>query len=201
MTGSGINKALTNDLQFALGCNSPNHSIGMTANRALGAEIVFTFIFVFVVFATAVSPFQQKLAPLAAAGSDYGPGKLTPIALGLCILCLHLVGVPVTGLSANPARSFGVAVALSHVKGEAHRCWVDHWVFWAGPIIGATLAAIVATALFLGNPKTVKTVLLISRGRERFERLIIPESKADYDTKVLPDHRTTLDVITQQKDG
>lgn len=201
MTGSAINKTLTNDLQFALGCNMPNHDIGMSANRALGAEIVFTFIFVFVVFATAISPFQQKLAPLAAGGADYGPGKLTPIALGLCILCLHLVGVPVTGLSANPARSFGVAVALSNVRGEAHRCWVDHWVFWAGPIIGATIAAVVATALFLGNPKTVKTVLLISRGRDRFERLIIPESKAEYDTKVLPDHRTTLDVISQQKDG
>jgi len=94
--------------------------------QGVGCEIVFTFIFLIVVFATAVSPFAGKMAPLG--GGDYGPGKLTPFAVGMTILILHLVGIPLTGASMNPARSWGPAV----VRG----CWDRHWVYWWGPLIG-----------------------------------------------------------------
>ncbi len=57
--------------------------------RAFGCELVLTFIFVFVVFATAISPFIGKIAPLSQAGHDYGPGKLTPLALGMIF---HMLG-------------------------------------------------------------------------------------------------------------
>ncbi len=100
--------------------------------------MVFTFIFVFIVFSTAISPFVGKIAPLAGGGHDYGPGKLTPLAVGLCVLVLHTVGVVWTGLSVNPARSFGAAV----IHGKP--CWDHHWyhalsVFGLSVCVGARL--------------------------------------------------------------
>eukprot|EP01117_Protostelium_nocturnum_P020479 TRINITY_DN922_c0_g1_i1.p1 TRINITY_DN922_c0_g1~~TRINITY_DN922_c0_g1_i1.p1 ORF type:complete len:308 (+),score=68.58 TRINITY_DN922_c0_g1_i1:216-1139(+) len=106
------------------------------------AEVYFTFIFVFVVFATAISPFAGKMAPLSS--GETGPGKLTPFAVGATILILHLVGIPITGASMNPARSFGPAVMAG--------AWDNHWLYWLGPLIGSSLAAFVSEILFLSRP-------------------------------------------------
>jgi len=76
-------------------------------------------------------------------GGGTGPGKLTPFAVGMTILILHLVGIPITGASMNPARSFGPAVVSGH--------WNNHWIYWVGPLIGSTIAAIVAEILFLSR--------------------------------------------------
>ena len=100
---------------------------GITAGGGLLAEIVLTFALVFVVFATAIDP--------------KGLGHLAPAAIGLTVLVDHLVGVPVTGASMNPARSFGPALAAG--------AWDNHWVFWIGPLIGGGLAALVYEFLFL----------------------------------------------------
>jgi len=108
-----------------------------------------------VVFATAISPFVGKVAPLSG-GSEYGPGKLTPFAVGMTILILHTVGIPLTGASMNPARSFGPAV----VQG----CWANHWIYWIGPLTGSTIAAIIAHFIFLSSPNALATVF--SRNRE-----------------------------------
>jgi glycerol uptake facilitator-like aquaporin len=67
--------------------------------------------------------------------------NLAPIAIGLAILVDHFVGVPLTGASMNPARSFGPAL----VAGE----WADHWVYWLGPLIGGGIAALVYEYVFL----------------------------------------------------
>jgi glycerol uptake facilitator-like aquaporin len=85
-----------------MGCHSVNAAL--TPAQGFGAEVIFTFIFIFVVFATAISPFAGKLAPLSGGSSEYGPGKLTPFAVGMTILILHAVGIPFTGASMNPAR-------------------------------------------------------------------------------------------------
>jgi len=53
----------------------------------------------------------------------------------------HFVGVPLTGASMNPARSFGPALAT----GE----WANHWVYWVGPIMGAVLAAIIYEVIYI----------------------------------------------------
>ncbi|KAL0002850.1 hypothetical protein SO802_016631 [Lithocarpus litseifolius] len=50
---------------------------------------------------------------------------------------VHLATIPITGTGINPARSFGTAVIYN--KAEA---WDDHWIFWVGPFIGATIAAL-----------------------------------------------------------
>ena len=62
------------------------------------------------------------------------PAGLAPIAIGLCLTLIHLVSIPVTNTSVNPARSTGPALfaggwALSQL-----------WLFWIAPIVGALLA-------------------------------------------------------------
>jgi len=164
--GSAILKSIipTGD-RFSLGCNDIGP--GMGVGRGFGAELVYTFIFIFVVFATAVSPFVGKIAPLSGGGNDYGPGKLTPLAVGLCIFVLHLVSIRWTGAGFNPARSFGPAV----VEGT---CWAHHWIYWVAPFAGSTLAATIATLIFLAHPNSIKTVLLISRGDQVYNKTVAP---------------------------
>jgi aquaporin TIP len=82
---------------------------------------------VFTVFATAVD--------------KRGPAIIAPLAIGLAVLVDHFVGVPTSGASMNPARSFGPAL----VAGE----WDDQWIYWVGPLIGGALAALTYTAAFL----------------------------------------------------
>jgi len=159
VAGSGILSSLVPpSLQFHLGC----HGIGpgISSAQGFGAEVMFTFIFIFVVFATAISPFAGKLAPLSGGGSEYGPGKLTPFAVGMTILILHTVGIPLTGASMNPARSFGPAV----IKGGT--CWNNHWIYWAGPFVGSSAAALIAQMIFLSSPETIAHIFRVAHHEE-----------------------------------
>ena len=88
---------------------------------AIAIEVVMTAIFLFVIMGSTHKD--------AAAG-------FAPIAIGLCLTLIHLVSIPVTNTSVNPARSLGVALfadtaALSQV-----------WLFWVAPIIGGVIGAI-----------------------------------------------------------
>lgn len=100
------------------------------AGQGVILEVVLTFVLVFVVFATAVDP--KGLAGIA------------PAAIGLAVLVNHLVGVPLTGASTNPARSLGPAVEASE--------WANYWVYWVGPLAGAAAAALVYKFAFLNRP-------------------------------------------------
>jgi len=154
IVGAAVLYGLTSNIDSGLGCHNVN--VKLNAGQGFGAEIIFTFIFVFVVFATAISPFVGKVAPLAG-GGEYGPGKLTPFAVGMTILILHTVGIPLTGASMNPARSFGPAVIVG--------CWENHWVYWFGPLFGSTSAAIIAQFVFLSRPDAIADVLRLNRER------------------------------------
>ncbi|MBI2935641.1 MAG: MIP family channel protein [Chloroflexi bacterium] len=114
-----IKVAVPSALQGNLGA----HALGGDVNAGMGliVEVVLTFLLVFTVFATAIDP--------------RGFGNLAPVAIGLAVLVGHFIGVPLTGASMNPARSFGPAL----IAGE----WANHWVYWAGPLIGGALAALV----------------------------------------------------------
>ncbi|MFC2006750.1 aquaporin [Chloroflexota bacterium] len=90
-------------------------------------EAVITFALVFVVFATAMD--------------SRGLGHLAPLVIGMTILVGHLVAIPFTGTSMNPARSFGPALVAN--------VWMDHWIFWLGPLIGGGLAALIYEYIFL----------------------------------------------------
>ncbi len=103
--------------------------MGDGAGAGLLLEAVFTFALVFVIFATAIDP--------------KGNAALAPIAIGLVYLVNSLIGIPLTGASMNPARSFGPAIVAN--------VWTDHWVYWLGPLIGAAIAGLVYQFVFLGG--------------------------------------------------
>ncbi len=103
---------------------------GYTLAACLAAEVVLTFGFLFVIL-----------------GATHGnaPKGFAPIAIGLCLTLIHLISIPVTNTSVNPARSTGPALfvggwALSQL-----------WLFWVAPIVGAALAGIAYR--FVGGEK------------------------------------------------
>jgi len=91
--------------------------------QALIAETVFTFIFVLVV--------------LGATDEKRGAGNLAGLAIGLTLVLVHIVCIPITGTSVNPARSIGPAIFAG---GEALK---QLWLFIVAPFAGAALSAIV----------------------------------------------------------
>ncbi len=89
--------------------------------QAFIAEAVFTFIFVLVVLGTT--------------DSDEGAGNLAGLAIGLTLVLVHIVCIPITGTSVNPARSIGPALFQG---GEALS---QLWLFIVAPFVGAALSA------------------------------------------------------------
>ena len=89
---------------------------------ALVAEVVLTFMFLIIILGS-----TDKRAPQGFA----------PIAIGLGLTLIHLIGIPVTNLSVNPARSTGPAI---FVGGWA---LAQLWAFWVAPILGAIMAGLV----------------------------------------------------------
>ncbi|MCU0752823.1 MAG: aquaporin, partial [Akkermansiaceae bacterium] len=92
-----------------------------TMGAALLTEVVMTMMFLFVILG---------------ATAKRAPQGFAPVAIGLCLTLIHLVSIPVTNTSVNPARSTGVAVfagdwALSQL-----------WLFWVAPILGAIIGAV-----------------------------------------------------------
>src|SRR3974390_2418178 len=95
---------------------------GYTMGAALTAEIVLTFFFLMIILGS-----TDRRAPQGFA----------PIAIGLGLTLIHLIGIPVTNLSVNPARSTGPAVFVGGWAVE------QLWLFWAAPILGAIFAGVI----------------------------------------------------------
>jgi len=106
-------------------------SPGVSVWNALIFEVVMTFGLVYTVYATAVDPKKGNV------------GIVAPIAIGFLVGANILVGGAFDGASMNPAVSFGPAVVTWQ--------WTNHWVYWAGPFIGAALAAIIYDNIFIGD--------------------------------------------------
>ncbi|KAI8006434.1 Aquaporin TIP1-3 [Camellia lanceoleosa] len=104
-------------------------STNVTVWNALVFEIVMTFGLVYTVYATAVDPKKGNV------------GIIAPIAIGFIVGANILVGGAFDGASMNPAVSFGPAVVSW--------TWTHHWVYWAGPFIGAAIAALVYDNIFI----------------------------------------------------
>ena len=89
-------------------------------------EVVLTAVFLFVIMG---------------ATDSRAPAGFAPIAIGLCLTLIHLVSIPVSNTSVNPARSTGVALfASTGAVGQL-------WVFWVAPIVGGILGALVYRAV------------------------------------------------------
>jgi aquaporin Z len=105
------------------GDHSPGH---YTLAAAFLCEVVMTGFFLFVILG---------------ATDERVPAGFAPLAIGLCLTLIHLVSIPVTNTSVNPARSTGPAL---FVGGEAVS---QLWLFWVAPIVGAIIAGIVYPAI------------------------------------------------------
>ncbi len=100
---------------------------GYSLIAALVAEVVLTFFFLIVILG---------------ATDSRAPAGFAPLPIGLALTLIHLVGIPVTNLSVNPARSTGPAVFVGGWAIE------QLWLFWLAPIVGAAIAGVVYPALF-----------------------------------------------------
>jgi aquaporin Z len=95
---------------------------GYSMVSALITEIVMTMMFLFVILGVT---------------GKHAPKGFAPVAIGLCLTLIHLISIPVTNTSVNPARSTGVALYVGD--------WAvsQLWLFWVAPIVGAILGAII----------------------------------------------------------
>lgn len=109
------------------GAHSPG---GYSMTAALIAEVVLTMMFLLVILGST---------------DERAPQGMAPIAIGLCLTLIHLISIPVTNTSVNPARSLGVALYVGD--------WAlaQLWLFWVAPIAGAVLGALVYR--FIGAPE------------------------------------------------
>jgi aquaporin Z len=95
---------------------------GYSLTSALVTEVVMTFMFLIIILG---------------ATDERAPAGLAPVAIGLGLTLIHLISIPVTNTSVNPARSTGVAVF------EGGWAISQLWLFWVAPLVGAALAGLV----------------------------------------------------------
>ena len=106
---------------------APMLGAGIDATQGFVVETILSFALVSTIFMSALHP--------------HGDGNLAPLAIGLVMVVGYLAGGPLTGPALNPARSFGIAVVTG--------VWSNHWVYWMGPLLGGTLAAVITNQIFL----------------------------------------------------
>lgn len=99
------------------------------------AEVVLTAFFLLVILG---------------ATDERAPKGFAPIAIGLCLTLIHLISIPITNTSVNPARSTGPAIfvggwALSQL-----------WLFWVAPILGAIIGGLISTAFFAAPQQPIR---------------------------------------------
>jgi aquaporin Z len=128
VTGKGDFTTLGGFAANGFGEHSPG---GYNLTAALITEIVMTFIFLIVILG---------------ATHKNAPAGFAPIAIGLCLTLIHLISIPVTNTSVNPARSTSQAI---FVGGWALQ---QLWLFWVAPIVGAALAGFFHRWLANDNP-------------------------------------------------
>jgi aquaporin Z len=125
----GFNAVTSGFASNGYGDRSPG-GYGLVA--ALITEIVLTAMFLYIILG---------------ATDDRAPKSFAPIAIGLGLMVIHLVGIPVTNLSVNPARSLGVAWFAGT------EALVQVWLFIVAPIIGAAIAGVSYAAITRSSEK------------------------------------------------
>ena len=115
---------------------------GYTLVACLVAEVVLTFMFLMIILG---------------ATDKRAPAGFAPIAIGLGLTLIHLVGIPVTNTSVNPARSTGPAIF------EQGWALQQLWLFWVAPIVGAAIAGVVYPAI-AGESETEPEPLTAAAG-------------------------------------
>lgn len=114
-----IKLAVPEQALVAVGMGTPALGTGITTTQALVAEIILTFFLMFVIYGTAI----DKRAP-----------KMGGLFIGLVITANIFMGGPISGAAMNPARHLGPALLGGGLD--------NMWIYWVGPIIGSSLAAL-----------------------------------------------------------
>ncbi|MCH9673970.1 MAG: aquaporin Z [Gammaproteobacteria bacterium] len=96
------------------------------------AEVLLTFFFLLIIMG---------------ATHPNAPAGLAPLAIGMCLALIHLIAIPITNVSVNPARSTGPALVSSFVGNGEGWAMSQLWMFWVAPIIGGGLGGIVYRAI------------------------------------------------------
>lgn len=99
-------------------------------------EILLTFIFLIIILG---------------ATDDRAPAGFGGVAIGLCLTLIHLISIPVTNTSVNPARSTGPAL-ITGIFGGNMELFGQVWLFWVAPIVGALIAGWVYSSVFAAPP-------------------------------------------------
>jgi aquaporin Z len=117
------------------GVHSPD---GYSILACFVAEVVLTAVFLLVILG---------------ATDERAPKGFAPVAIGLCLTLIHLISIPVTNTSVNPARSTGPAIfvggwALSQL-----------WLFWVAPILGAVLGGLISITFFSAPQEPIREAM------------------------------------------
>ncbi len=107
----------------------PSELINNSVSSAFAIEALLTFFLVLVIFMTAV---HKKASP-----------GLHGFSIGGMVFLIHLVAVPLTGASVNPARTFGPALISGF--------WEFHWLYWAAPILGGIIAGVLMNYIYVNK--------------------------------------------------
>jgi aquaporin-4 len=107
----------------------PSELLNKSISSGFAVEAILTFFLVVVIFMTAV---HKKASP-----GWHG------FTIGGMIFLIHLVAVPLTGASVNPARTFGPALISGF--------WEYHWMYWAAPIIGGIIAGLIMNYVYVNK--------------------------------------------------
>jgi len=105
----------------------PSELINNSISSAFAIEAILTFFLVLVIFMTAL---HKKASP-----------GLHGLSIGGMVFLIHLVAVPLTGASVNPARTFGPALISGF--------WEFHWLYWAAPILGGIIAGVMMNYIYV----------------------------------------------------
>jgi aquaporin Z len=97
------------------------------------------------------------LLVILGATDERAPKGFAPIAIGLCLTLIHLIGIPITNTSVNPARSTGPAI---FVGGWA---LAQLWLFWIAPILGAIIGGLISTAFFAAPQQPIREEMAAKR--------------------------------------
>ncbi|XP_070575148.1 aquaporin-4-like isoform X2 [Ptychodera flava] len=152
IAGAGLIYAVTPaSVRGGLGVTSLG--AGVSVEQGFAIEYLITFELVFTVFAT-IDANRKDLQGSAS------------LAIGTSVTIGHLFAIQYTGASMNSARSFGPAVIMNS--------WQDHWIYWAGPVLGGITAGVVYEYLFSAKTTkdTISNCMLASKEVELVEEKV-----------------------------
>jgi aquaporin Z len=110
-------------------------------------------------FVTEVVMTAFFLIVIVGATDNRAPKGMAPLAIGLCLTLIHLISIPVTNTSVNPARSTGPAL-MEMLTGGGAGALEQLWLFWVAPILGASIGVLVYEWLLSGqHPKAIPTAV------------------------------------------